>query len=281
MYIVTGMHRSGTSFISQALHSLGADFGDPERLFPADVWNQSGYFENIDIININNKAILGEGAIIDYWLNAPEGAFPRVINSIRSQKWKYFLFPSISSIRRRAERYDTAIRALQVEYEGKFVKDPRFCLTLGAWAQRGAVEGLVFSFRSPWSVAGSVKRRERLPEVFGLRYWLYHIRGFVAQTPPETAVFLSDFDAFFDAERQTEEFSGVARYLDVSSGASAALALPETLNVKLKTQHAGPQSEPVQVAHAYEALLELHRGSGGTPIRFADYPEHRQAILGI
>ena len=98
MNIITGMHRSGTSFLAQALNELGADFGDPEKLFPADNWNRNGYFESIPVIDINNKIILGPSANIKHWLNAPENPFLRMINNIQTMKWKYLYFPSFAGM---------------------------------------------------------------------------------------------------------------------------------------------------------------------------------------
>ena len=44
MYLITGMHRSGTSLVAQIFFEVGMDFGDPENFYPADRWNPDGYF---------------------------------------------------------------------------------------------------------------------------------------------------------------------------------------------------------------------------------------------
>ena len=103
------MHRSGTSFVAQCLDYLGADFGEPDRFFPADKWNQQGYLENIDIVDLNNRAVLGERAKFDYWLQQPAQRVERIINSISSRKWKYFFFPSLDGIHQRAMKYASSI----------------------------------------------------------------------------------------------------------------------------------------------------------------------------
>ena len=281
MYCVAGMHRSGTSFISQVLDHLGADFGDPELLFPADKWNQNGYFENIDVIDINNRAILGDKASINFWLEAPETLPARLINSLRSRKWKYFLFPSIPSIKARAKNYEARMKDFHETYNGKFVKDPRFCLTIGAWAEAGPIEGAVFSFRNPYSVAGSIQRREGLPRAYGFRYWLYHIRGFVSECPKDVEVFFTDFDRYFDADLQSEEFASVASYLGVKDGDERLTSLSGKLDVKLKTQEASDEGMNMAINQAYEALKSFHALSkGGKSVRLGDNPDLCAAILG-
>lgn len=280
MYIVTGMHRSGTSFTSQVLHSLGADFGDPELLFPADKWNQNGYFENIDVIDVNNRMILGDGAHIRYWLEAPENRFIRALNSLRSRKWKYSLFPPQDKIEARAERYSDRLESLHTTYQTKYVKDPRFCLTIGAWSNIGEVEGLVFSFRNPFSVAGSVKRREGLPTAYGYRYWLYHVRGFVRRAPRSVPLFLVDFDAFFDAEAQRPAFHRIARHLGLENDDPRVTALPEVLDVRLRTQTERATGMPRDIEAAYRALQDIYTETAGETFTLDAFPRQCQAILG-
>lgn len=281
MYIIAGMHRSGTSFVSQVLDHLGADFGDPELLFPADKWNQNGYFENIDVIDINNRAILGDKASINFWLEAPESLPARLLNSVRSRKWKYFLFPSIESIRGRMENYEGRVTEFHDTYRGKYVKDPRFCLTIGAWAEKGPIEGAVFPFRNPYAVAGSIQRREGLPRSFGFKYWLYHIRGFIQECPTDTDVFFTDFDAYFDAEQQISEFASIAAYLKVADDDPRVESLSGKLDVKLKTQAVSEEGMNNDINAAYDALKSYHAlCMGGKTVKLGDYPQLCAKIMG-
>lgn len=279
MDIVTGMHRSGTSFLSQALSQLGADFGSEELLFKADVWNQNGYFENIEIVDINNRMILGDKARIDYWLEAPESGVARALNSFASRKWKYFLFPPLTRINDRAGLYDAEINLLHSTYKDSFVKDPRFCLTLSSWLARGTVGRLFFSFRNPAAVAGSLKQREGLPLAFGYRYWLYHIRGFITQVPQDGEVSLVDFDAFFDRAGQTQAFERLAHLMETPIDTPQFQNMVRAFDLKLRTQTASLEDCPAHVRRAYDALQEMMRKSTG-PLRVHAYPECVSAILG-
>lgn len=257
MDIVTGMHRSGTSFLAQALSRLGADFGPEELLFKADRWNQNGYYENTQIVDINNRMILGDKAHISYWIEAPESGLKRAMNSLASRKWKYFLFPAPARINARADRYDQAIRDLHDTYANQFVKDPRFCLTLPSWAVRGQVNRLVFSFRNPAAVAGSLRQREGLPMAFGYRYWLYHVENFLLAAPSDTEVFFVDFDAFFDSNRQTEAFARLAHFMQVPLDAPDYTAMTGTFDLRLRTQNQPLDQAPERVRRCYDMLQQV------------------------
>jgi len=53
--LVVGMHRSGTSLLSKILLQLGVDFGD--SLLKSDSSNPDGHFENLKLLNINEKVL--------------------------------------------------------------------------------------------------------------------------------------------------------------------------------------------------------------------------------
>jgi len=271
MHIVTGMHRSGTSFVSQALHWLGADFGDPELLYPADHWNQNGYFENIEIIDINNKSILGHSAKIENWLNAPQNRLERLINSIQSMKWKYLFFPSIQSTCERALEWHPQMRALHNTYRGKYVKDPRFCLTINAWQECGTIESMVFIFRNPASVAGSVRRREGLPLSFGYKYWLYHIENFFAYAPKDVPLYIFDFDNFFNPETQQDEFNRLVNLCHLEQDQEWVQSLSSQLDISLRTQTDPGKEIPKVCRDYYEQLNILHQKCSREPILLGDF----------
>lgn len=79
LILVGGMHRSGTSLLSQVLRCLGVDFPGP--LIGDDKFNSWGYFERIDITNIQDQLLVALGRtwsgndgyrlLPQDWLNAP------------------------------------------------------------------------------------------------------------------------------------------------------------------------------------------------------------------
>jgi hypothetical protein len=59
LYVVTGMHRSGTSMISHLLGAAGVPFGSESGLYSTDEWNAKGYFERVDVMDLNSELITG------------------------------------------------------------------------------------------------------------------------------------------------------------------------------------------------------------------------------
>ncbi len=55
MNIITGMHRSGTSFLANLVFEAGGDFGPREKMLEADSFNAAGYFENTDFLVFNGN----------------------------------------------------------------------------------------------------------------------------------------------------------------------------------------------------------------------------------
>lgn len=55
--VVLGMYRSGTSCVARCVHELGAYFGPESEHFPADEFNKGGYFEILEMMKLNRKAL--------------------------------------------------------------------------------------------------------------------------------------------------------------------------------------------------------------------------------
>ena len=69
MKLISGMHRSGTSLVAQLFFEAGADMGNPSTFYPTDKWNSDGYFEQTDILAINQPLINGFlGRFSYFWL---------------------------------------------------------------------------------------------------------------------------------------------------------------------------------------------------------------------
>ena len=55
--IVLGMHRSGTSLVAQICRCVGGYLGEQNELLAATSANPDGFFENRDIVNINDNIL--------------------------------------------------------------------------------------------------------------------------------------------------------------------------------------------------------------------------------
>jgi hypothetical protein len=177
--IITGMHRSGTSFVAELFKSAGLHIG--ERLFPGDTGNPRGYFEDEDIL-ILQRTMLAKAC--------PAGTVG----------WPDWGWTDAETLDESVWANDEpAMRALAKERERLPVwgwKDPRTTLLLEQWLHVLPDACFLFVVREPWKVAASVQRlpselfRTR-PEV-GVRIWLAYNRRLLdfARKHPERCVIM-------------------------------------------------------------------------------------------
>ena len=197
MILITGMHRSGTSLVAQILYDLGLDFGDPNEFIKKDRWNINGYYENTNIVNINNNIILGKPIINHYIEKYPSTFYSRLATNLFSYKWKYLTFPNQNKLESNYRKiYAKKDLDLTKNTKDLTFKDPRFCLTIKFWQRLYNVEYVFFSFRNPWSNASSLYKRDGLPTFIGLKLWEYHVRTFFDNVKEGTKIKLINFDNF-------------------------------------------------------------------------------------
>jgi len=175
MIVITGMHRSGTSLTAQALRSLGAEFGPDGALYEADQWNENGYLERVDIVDLNSRLLTGVARTTGRR------------DMVRSQL-AYLRLPDDQSMDARAAQLMPEVEGLSAQLDGVFVKDPRFCATLPTWSSTGQVQALVVALRHPTASVASLRRRNRLPLTLGHRFWRWHMERVLAWIDDRTLV---------------------------------------------------------------------------------------------
>jgi hypothetical protein len=175
-YLVLGMHRSGTSAVTQLLGLAGAQL--PAHVMPGDEHNAKGYFEPWRIALFN-----------DARLRAAGGAWDDV-----------FGFP----FRALADDGDWQARAaaLFADEYGKvrlpLLKDPRVTVLLPLW--RRVFDGLaleprcVIPVRHPLAVAGSLARRDGFPVEKSVLLWSAYMLAAEAYTRGLPRAFV-DYDS--------------------------------------------------------------------------------------
>lgn len=153
---VLGMHRSGTSAVTQLLHRLGAAVG-PELLDAMAGVNDEGFWEDSRIVALDERLLAAHGL---RWQDcAPPGAAdPATLAAIASEAHAHF-----------AQHYGMALGV---------VKDPRQCRLLPFWLRVWREAGLdvvpVHVLRHPYAVAKSLQRRDRVPFEYGVTLWLLY-----------------------------------------------------------------------------------------------------------
>jgi hypothetical protein len=132
--IITGMHRSGTSLVSNLLQSAGVNIGD--RLLDANVANPRGYFEDVDFYTYHEQLLHEQGQT---YLHVDQG----------------FVFaPTPAAVE--------GARQLLDQRAGRPLwgwKDPRTSLFLNFWHELLPDARYVFVYRHPLDVLLSLLRR--------------------------------------------------------------------------------------------------------------------------
>lgn len=189
MIVVTGMHRSGTSFMCQLLQRLGIHFHPEGTVYEEDEWNEQGYHEFRDVVDLNSWLVTG---------------FTRDTTRVHRllSKLVYVTMPSRGAIEKRSVRKHDEVAMMYDKYQRFALKDPRFCLTFPVWDRVGKIDKVIVCLRHPQSVVESLARRDRLPKKVGYFFWEYHIRSLMDVVPVERSIFINVDDFSNDEGRQ-------------------------------------------------------------------------------
>jgi hypothetical protein len=132
--VITGMHRSGTSFASSLVQSAGVDIG--QRLVEADAGNIKGFFENRDFLEFHEQ----------------------VLRSHHLNDTGWTLETKIPLQEQHCEQAKSLI-AKNSSLPVWGWKDPRTALFLNFWQSLLPNAKFLLIYRSPWEVADSLYRR--------------------------------------------------------------------------------------------------------------------------
>jgi hypothetical protein len=176
---ITGMHRSGTSMITRALHDSGLHLvgTGAEELIEAAEDNPEGFWENKAIRDCNDELLEATGGA---WDNPP--ALPPV--AIDDPRVEHL-----------AETATGALAALR-EHDHWGFKDPRICLTAAYWLDLEPDLRFVICVRHPIDVALSLKRRSQNSYSLGLLLWERYYASVLDQVPAVRRK-VTHYDTFF------------------------------------------------------------------------------------
>ncbi|MDG1231124.1 MAG: glycosyltransferase [Pseudomonadales bacterium] len=212
LYIVSGMHRSGTSAVARMLEVYGVSL--PGDLVAPAADNQKGFFEDRSIVELNTEILEKLGLRWDsldgFFLRRPD-----------------FSSPKFNQLKHRARRL-LEIRVAE-EKEWAF-KDPRICRLLCFWMP--IIEDLnipyrfVIAVRNPAEVAGSLSGRNSFSHLKSLYLWLFYNLDLLDSTtdypraivhyeklvssPEET---MSSLDGFFPAVLESKKADFLSSFL--------------------------------------------------------------------
>lgn len=160
--IITGMHRSGTSLTASFIQEIGVNIG--QNMFPADICNVKGYFEDIDFLEFQRSLLQkscppGDAGWSDWGWTESE--------KLDRSLWSSYI-PEAQKL----------IASRQGSIWGW--KDPRTSLLLEFWHQLLPNARYLLVYRSPWDVVDSILRQNRgvfpyRPE-YALKIWGFYNR---------------------------------------------------------------------------------------------------------
>lgn len=158
-YLVLGMHRSGTSAITQVLALAGASL--PANVMPGDEHNAKGYFEPWRIAVFNDQRLRAAGAAWD-----DPFAYPyRALEPREEKRW----------VTRATDLFDE-------EFAGArhpLMKDPRVSVLGPLWRtvldDLGLAARAVIPVRHPLEVAGSLAKRDGFPVEKSVLVWVTYM----------------------------------------------------------------------------------------------------------
>lgn len=217
-YLVLGMHRSGTSALSQLLSIAGVEL--PRNVMPGDDHNAQGYFEPWRIANFNDERLRAGGSAWDDPFAFPAPEVPA---------------PDAAEWRRRAAAL------FEEEYAGRrhlLMKDPRVTVLMPFW--REVLQGLgvavrcAIPVRHPLAVAGSLGRRNGFPAEKSVLLWTIHMVAAEAYSRDLPR-------AFVDYDRLLSDWRAEVARLEAAHGAKlpnlgrrAAREIDGALNSELR-----------------------------------------------
>lgn len=196
LFVVLGMHRSGTSAITRGLKVVGVELGD--RMIPNADDNTTGFWEDIDInaLNIEMLNVIGSDwhrlatiTSIDMDVLHSKGYFSRAVELLRQKANSATIFG---------------------------FKDPRITQLLPFWKTVFDYcqfdMNYVLSLRHPLSVAKSLSKRNSFDADKGYLMWQWHIIRSLSDTVGEKRI-LVDYDCLIQSPDR--ELDRIAKLFDL------------------------------------------------------------------
>ncbi|MFC3078548.1 hypothetical protein ACFODL_10660 [Phenylobacterium terrae] len=175
VYLVLGMHRSGTSALTKALAALGPDL--PAHTMPGDEHNEAGYFESWPIAVLNDQWLRAAHSAWDDPFAFPLEPLPAVLN----EAW----------VRKASDLFDEEFG----QAPRPLLKDPRISLLAPAWFElfdrRDIAVRNVISMRRPIAVAKSLQRRDGFALERGVLIWISYMLAAERHSRGRARIFVS------------------------------------------------------------------------------------------
>lgn len=245
--VMTGMHRSGTSFTASLLQSVGLNIG--KRLLEPSPENVKGFFENIDFIEFHKM----------------------VLKSQRLKDEEWTLEKRINVEEQDVEKAKEIIaKNSQAPIWGW--KDPRTTLFLDFWESLLPEANFLLIYRSPWEVIDSLYRRGdgiyfQKPELAAIT-WIHYNQKLIEfyDKFPNRCLLVSVYSivnntqAFIDAINAKFQLNLGTPSLDIYD--------ESLLNTQVSDTY-----RPTLVGHCFPQTLYIYRRLNTREVPLGKYPD--------
>jgi Sulfotransferase domain len=160
--IVLGMHRSGTSALMGVLKAFSVEIGSGGSGFIKPSFdNQKGFFELLDIVNLNDRIF---GSLLSSWDS---------LYALPENWWK------VSGIDEYRKEISAVIKTNFDDSGITSIKDPRLCRLLPLWSEvfeeLGVRPFFIIPLRNPLEIANSLKTRDGFSLEKSLLLWMTYM----------------------------------------------------------------------------------------------------------
>ena len=249
VFIITGMHRSGTSLTASIMQSAGVNIG--RRLMEATEFNAKGYFENPDFFEFHLDAFRALGVNIDGWTLEEN----LQINPPLIDRAKYIVEQNRLS----------SVWGWQ---------EPRTTLFLDFWAKLLPEARFLLIYRSPWEVADSLYRRgdemfQSQPEL-AIKYWQHYNQKILNfYNREQHRCLLTNLKTI--VQYQNAYIDTINHKFNVDLSHPAPTAYDPSL---LRTEISSNSQRPTLIDHYFPEAIELYQeleGRGWHPEQTPDF----------
>lgn len=202
--IVLGMHRSGTSALTNAIVNAGAYAGSEDKLIAADNNNELGYFERYDVININDELLIKN--VFREYPKIKKYNCHKKNNDFEGLGWIFgaWLQNKIQAegLEERIENYITNLISECPKNKDLIIKDPRMSLTFPIWKNKLHKPVIILMVRHPSAVANSLWERDKFSKTLSYTIWFNYMKMIMANIKG-TPTYLVDYDQLIKDKEKT------------------------------------------------------------------------------
>ncbi|MCX6082401.1 MAG: glycosyltransferase [Chloroflexi bacterium] len=233
---IAGMHRSGTSMVTRLLNLCGVYLGQDSDLFPPDVNNSEGYWENRPFTLLNDELLADAGGGWDY---------PPPVNYEWEKSYKFPHFVSTAS-------------ELTQQFSPHQIwgwKDPRNSLTYPFWKKIIPSIKMVVCVRNPDEVANSLIKRNIFSPASAFNLWFEYNQRILRNSEPKNRI-ITHYDSYF--KDPYSEITRVLKFLNIDVPENVLLNSISAVTIPLRHNQSSLldliSSAPSKVIDLYEEM---------------------------